>query len=352
LKNQKIRRLLLVLLLYSTKNDAQTPDSVSQKLEFRENMPQFPGGDVALNNYLKANYVVPNDAIKANINGRVVSEFIVEKDGRITHVRIIKSIFPSVDSTVVVFLENMPNWIPGNQNGVPVRVRMNYPILISTSSHFSNLYFKNHSNTVDSFGAPPKKIPKIGQGASPAIGFYTIFPTKFIKENFTKFNGIYFDFKLYPNNNWSYGAFVSVCAGKSKVPFSYKGTIFPEKTAYSYGNLGLEGSRFLFQKNKLSMSVFTTLGYSVIGLTTIDSKFNFLYFQNNSGIFVDIPFSNNKYFHKYRGIVQETWGVRLRFGASPHIGTGSAKSELVFNFGALLNLKSRTLGIPESWKKG
>ena len=96
-----------------------------------EKMPEFPGGTKALLHYLATNIKYPAEARKANIQGRVFIQFIVEKDGSISHVRVLKGIGHGCDKESVAVVKNMPRWIPGYQKGKPVRVEYNLPIKFS-----------------------------------------------------------------------------------------------------------------------------------------------------------------------------------------------------------------------------
>ena len=96
-----------------------------------EQMPSFPGGMKALMNYLQENIKYPKDAQDAKKEGRVIANFIVEKDGSISNVKIVRSIFPSLDAEAERIITGMPKWIPGMQNGETVRVKYTIPISFS-----------------------------------------------------------------------------------------------------------------------------------------------------------------------------------------------------------------------------
>ena len=96
-----------------------------------EQMPSFPGGMKALMNYLQENIKYPKDAQDAKKEGRVIATFIVEKDGSISNVKIVRSIFPSLDAEAERIITGMPKWIPGMQNGENVRTKYTIPISFS-----------------------------------------------------------------------------------------------------------------------------------------------------------------------------------------------------------------------------
>lgn len=96
-----------------------------------EQMPQFPGGMPALMKWLQDNMKYPKEAQDAKQQGRVIVSFVVEKDGSITNVRVVKSVTPSLDEEAIRVVKAMPKWNPGMQNGEPVRVNYTVPILFS-----------------------------------------------------------------------------------------------------------------------------------------------------------------------------------------------------------------------------
>ena len=93
-----------------------------------EQMPSFPGGPSALMQYLSSNIKYPVVAEENGVQGRVVCTFVVERDGSITDVRVIKSVDPSLDKEAVRVVKSMPKWIPGKQNGSAVRVKYTVPV--------------------------------------------------------------------------------------------------------------------------------------------------------------------------------------------------------------------------------
>ena len=98
-----------------------------------EQMPSFPGGQAALMNYLNSNIKYPVIAEENGIQGRVVVQFVVGKDGSISNVHVVKSVDPSLDKEAVRVVKNMPRWIPGKQNGQSVTVRYTLPVTFRLS---------------------------------------------------------------------------------------------------------------------------------------------------------------------------------------------------------------------------
>lgn len=94
-------------------------------------MPEYPGGPSAMFEYLSKNIQYPEGAKKEGIQGRVIVTIIIEKDGSITDAKVVKSLAPSLDREAQRLVESMPNWIPGKQNGEPVRVKYTVPVTFS-----------------------------------------------------------------------------------------------------------------------------------------------------------------------------------------------------------------------------
>lgn len=96
-----------------------------------EKMPEFPGGQAALLKYLASDVKYPKIAMENGIHGRVVASFVVEKDGSIRDVEIVKGVDPSLDQEAIRVLALMPNWIPGQQRGQNVAVKYTVPVTFS-----------------------------------------------------------------------------------------------------------------------------------------------------------------------------------------------------------------------------
>lgn len=100
-----------------------------QVFEVVEKMPEFPGGQVALFEYLSKNVKYPADAEKQKIEGRVLVSFVVNTDGSITDIEVMRKTFPSLDAEGVRVISGMPKWTPGEQKGQKVRVHYTVPIV-------------------------------------------------------------------------------------------------------------------------------------------------------------------------------------------------------------------------------
>jgi len=93
-----------------------------------ESMPSFPGGYEGLMTYLQENIKYPIHAKELNIQGKVFLTFVVEKDGSVTDVVLLRGIGGGCDEEAIKVVQNMPKWNPGKQRNVPVRVRYNLPV--------------------------------------------------------------------------------------------------------------------------------------------------------------------------------------------------------------------------------
>ena len=94
-----------------------------------EQMPSFPGGQGALLEYLASHVKYPVVAQENGVQGRVGVSFVVERDGSITDVRVVRSVDPSLDREAARVVSSMPRWTPGKQNGSAVRVKYNVPVM-------------------------------------------------------------------------------------------------------------------------------------------------------------------------------------------------------------------------------
>ncbi len=94
-----------------------------------EQQPEFPGGMSALMKFLGDNIKYPVIAQENGIQGRVITNFVVERDGSITDVQFVRGQDPSLDREAVRVIQSMPKWKPGQQRGKPVRVRFTLPVV-------------------------------------------------------------------------------------------------------------------------------------------------------------------------------------------------------------------------------
>ena len=94
-----------------------------------ESMPEFPGGAQAMMKYVAENIKYPVIAQENGIQGRVICQFVVNKDGSIVDVVVVRSSGePSLDKEALRVINSMPKWKPGKQRGKPVRVKYTVPV--------------------------------------------------------------------------------------------------------------------------------------------------------------------------------------------------------------------------------
>ena len=114
--------------------DIATPEPPKQEVEQNkvfdvvEQQPSYPGGMGALNQWLASNIKYPAMAAENGIEGRVVVQFVVERDGSVSGVHVVRGVDPSLDKEATRVVSQMPKWIPGKQNGSAVRVKYTVPV--------------------------------------------------------------------------------------------------------------------------------------------------------------------------------------------------------------------------------
>lgn len=98
-----------------------------QVLTIVEQMPEFPGGPEKMFAYFAKYSRYPEDAKEAGVQGKVYLSFVVEKDGSISNVNVIRGVYPSLDQEAIRVVKTMPKWNPGKQNGRVCRTAYNLP---------------------------------------------------------------------------------------------------------------------------------------------------------------------------------------------------------------------------------
>lgn len=96
--------------------------------EVVEVKPMFPGGDQALFAYLSKHIKYPSIPQELGVQGKVILQFVVDKDGSISHLSVVRSVDPHLDKEAIRVVQSMPKWSPGKQRGVPVRVKYTLPV--------------------------------------------------------------------------------------------------------------------------------------------------------------------------------------------------------------------------------
>lgn len=107
----------------------EKPKEVKEEIHtLVEQMPQFPGGDAALMKYLSSHINYPPMAAENGVQGKVILQFVVEKDGRVGEVKIARSVDKDLDKEAIRVVKSLPKFTPGRQNGYPVRVWYTLPV--------------------------------------------------------------------------------------------------------------------------------------------------------------------------------------------------------------------------------
>ena len=115
-----------VVVGYASK---QAPTEEDPVFEVVENMPEFAGGMGGLMQYLSKNIKYPVEAQKAGIQGRVIMQVIIDKNGNVTNPKVTQPVDPLLDTEAIRVTASMPKWKPGTQRGMPVNVKYTFPIV-------------------------------------------------------------------------------------------------------------------------------------------------------------------------------------------------------------------------------
>ena len=125
--------VLFVLTLTCIMSYGQTQDSVKEeKLQYQEVdvKPSFNGGDAnQFAAWVAENIVYPEVAKNNGVTGRVVLQFVIEKDGSVNDVKVLRGVDPALDAEAVRVVSMSPKWSPGMEGGKPVRVSFTFPLI-------------------------------------------------------------------------------------------------------------------------------------------------------------------------------------------------------------------------------
>lgn len=126
---------LLVQLIKKSEDGSVSVESITKKtteegeiFQVVEEQPMFPGGMEEMMKFLQQNIKYPKEAQEQGKQGRVIVQFVVNKDGSISNDSIVRSVDPLLDAEALRVVRSMPNWTPGKQKGKPVRVRFTLPV--------------------------------------------------------------------------------------------------------------------------------------------------------------------------------------------------------------------------------
>lgn len=120
-----------VCLAWAQEADLNTAKTTESNQIFMDvDLPaEFMGGSLAEQKYLSQSLVVPENV--GDVNGKILFEFIVERNGELSNIKMIRGLVPTVDSLAMDAVRKMPKWEPAFKNGVPVRQMMQYSIVVT-----------------------------------------------------------------------------------------------------------------------------------------------------------------------------------------------------------------------------
>jgi len=119
----------LLILCVAMAAEAQSASDKKNKIyHSADEEASFPGGNEAFTKFANENIVYPMTALNDKVFGKVVIEIIVEKDGKISSIKIKRGIRQDIDDEALRLIKSMPPWVPGKNKGQPIRMRKLIPI--------------------------------------------------------------------------------------------------------------------------------------------------------------------------------------------------------------------------------
>lgn len=137
---------------------AEAPKDDSEVFAVVEEQPQFPGGNVAMMKFLADNIIYPVEAQEKGLEGRVIANFVVEKDGSITDLKIVRGIDPLLDNEALRIIKMMPDWEPGKQKGEKVRVRFTLPTVFKLMEKDKSKATQKNENRLTENSDPTNEV--------------------------------------------------------------------------------------------------------------------------------------------------------------------------------------------------
>jgi len=128
LVNVKEKRFETNRIDYDFQSTEIDPVDLSQTYIMVEEMPEFPGGVIALRKWIKSNVKYPESARREKITGRVYIGFVINREGQVEDCKVLRSIDPALDREALNVIKSMPRWKPGKQKGESVKVSYTFPI--------------------------------------------------------------------------------------------------------------------------------------------------------------------------------------------------------------------------------
>ena len=138
-----------------------------------EEMPQFPGGMGEAMRFLAKNIRYPAESQKAKIEGRVIVQFVVKEDGKVSDVKVVRSVSPDLDAEAIRVVSMMPEWIPGKQRGKAVSVKYTMPIMFRLQTPASDVKTNEKADAIDEsqIFADPGVMPSFPGGMGECMEF-------------------------------------------------------------------------------------------------------------------------------------------------------------------------------------
>ncbi len=112
----------------TTTTTSQITEEAQETFTVVEQMPEFPGGNEELFKFINGNIRYPSIALESGIQGRVICEFVINAEGKVTNARVVRPVDPLLDAEALRVINSMPRWNPGKQRGKPVKVRYTLPV--------------------------------------------------------------------------------------------------------------------------------------------------------------------------------------------------------------------------------
>jgi len=120
--------VLITGFFISGQSDAQEQEKAGDVYLEVDEMPVFPGGEMALRTYIASNVEYPEKAKKEGIVGKVFVSFVINEKGEVTGVKVVKGVDPLLDKESIRVVSGMPAWQPGKKDGKVVKVQYTIPI--------------------------------------------------------------------------------------------------------------------------------------------------------------------------------------------------------------------------------
>jgi len=128
LVNVKEKKFETNTIVYNPQLEELPPVDINQTYVMVQEMPEFPGGILALRKWIKSNVKYPESARRKKITGRVYIGFIINREGKVEEGKVLRSIDPALDREALRVINMMPLWKPGKQRGESVKVSYTFPI--------------------------------------------------------------------------------------------------------------------------------------------------------------------------------------------------------------------------------